>query len=191
MYLYNDFNSVLLVFELSFQSTGKYNKDIAKMDPKMALLWKRSLLTGGLIIGSGVLLFKYTTPTEEQLIARLSPELRADYEKNKELRRQEQKELMEIVKKTSASNDPIWKTGAIQSPWERTDLQKQRLDESNVLFGKGSSGVESPLVKKDRFERDQAESKQHEMLEKMKKELESTEMIEKNSKNSKSWWKLW
>ncbi|OWB75542.1 hypothetical protein B5S31_g5455 [[Candida] boidinii] len=161
------------------------------MDPKMALLWKRSLISCGLIIGSGVLLFKYTTPTEEQLIARLSPELRADYEKNKELRRQEQKELMEIVKKTSASNDPIWKTGSLQSPWERTDLQNQKLDESNVLFGKGSSGIESPLVKKDRFERDQAESKQHEMLEKMKKELESTEMIEKNSKNSKSWWKLW
>ena len=63
--------------------------------------------------GTGVLFWYTIRPTDEQLIARFSPEVKADYERNKELRQQEQKRLIEIVKETSSSSDPIWKAGPI------------------------------------------------------------------------------
>lgn len=85
--------------------------------------WARVYFTGFAITGFGVLLYKYTTPSDEQLISRMSPEVRAQYEREKSLRRKEQEELMRIVKKTSASNDPIWMTGPIQSPLEHRAFQ--------------------------------------------------------------------
>ncbi|KAH3661679.1 hypothetical protein OGAPHI_006529 [Ogataea philodendri] len=136
------------------------------------LLWKRSLLTGGGIIGTGVLLYIFTTPTEEQLVAKLSPELRADYERNKELRQREQQMLMEIVKQTAASNEPIWKTGSLVSPWDKE-------------FQPSS---ESFLVKRERFEREQAEARQRQELERLKQEAKLTETVVA-PKSSK--WKFW
>ncbi|KAG7827966.1 hypothetical protein KL920_004216 [Ogataea angusta] len=135
------------------------------------LLWKRSLITGGGIIGSGVLLYIFTTPTEEQLVAKLSPELRADYERNKELRRKEQEMLMEIVKQTAASNDPVWKTGPIVSPWDR-DFTPSR---------------ESLLVKRERFEKEQAEKKQREELERLKADAKLVQADENKGRG----WKFW
>lgn len=82
-------------------------------------LWARVYAVGGLIVGLGVLLYKYATPTDEQLIAKFSPEVRRHYEEGKARREQEQQELMAIVKKTSSLNDPVWMAGPIASPFER------------------------------------------------------------------------
>lgn len=81
---------------------------------------KHTLVWGGGIIGLGVVLFKYTVPTDEELFARMSPEIRAQVEAQRALRQREQQELMELVKRTSASNEPVWKTGGLYSPWEGT-----------------------------------------------------------------------
>lgn len=81
--------------------------------------WTRVGVVGFSIIATGSLLFKYTVPTDEQLIAKFSPEIRAEYERNREVRQKEQQELMKIAKETAASNDPIWKTGKIKSPFEK------------------------------------------------------------------------
>lgn len=81
--------------------------------------WAKMFAAGGSIVGTGVLLFKYTVPTDEELIARFSPEIRAEYERGKALRQKEQEELMKIARETSKSNDPIWKTGKIASPFEK------------------------------------------------------------------------
>lgn len=89
--------------------------------------WARVYFAGGCIIGTGALLYRYTTPTDDQLISAFSPEVRAEYEAARELRRLEQAEVMRIAKQTSSSNDPIWKTGAIGSPFdllERNPNQK-------------------------------------------------------------------
>ncbi|GEQ69332.1 hypothetical protein JCM33374_g3003 [Metschnikowia sp. JCM 33374] len=82
--------------------------------------WVRMLTAGGSIVGTGVLLFKYTVPTDEELIARFSPEIRAEYERSKALRQKEQQELMKIAQETAKSNDPIWKTGKIGSLLRKT-----------------------------------------------------------------------
>lgn len=84
---------------------------------------KPTLIYGGGIIGTGYLLFKYTVPTPEELLARMSPELRSKVEAERGLRELEQQKLMEIVKQTSASNEPIWKTGDLYNPWEKTGKQ--------------------------------------------------------------------
>lgn len=138
------------------------------MDPLVARAYLRGLLYGSGIIATGVILFKYTTPTDEELIARFSPEIRADYEKNKALRQQEQKELMELVKKTTASNDPIWKTGKIGSPFERD-----------------TRGMDPKLVNLQEFEKEKGLKYQQEQIEKSEKELqEAKELLKKKS----SWW---
>ncbi|KAK8440931.1 assembly factor cbp4 [Candidozyma auris] len=134
--------------------------------------WARVYVTGACIIGTGVLLFKYTVPTDEELISRFSPEIRADYERNKKLRQQEQQELMKIVKETYKSNDPIWKAGPIKSPFE-----------------KDGRGVDPHLVDKTSFFKNEEDNKRKAEIEKANAELEETETLLKSSK--KSWWKFW
>lgn len=97
--------------------------------------WARVYATGGAIIGTGVLLYTYTVPTDEQLVAAFSPEIRANYERNRALRQREQEELMKIVQETAQSNEPIWKTGRITSPFEKeTRGQDPRLVDQKVFF---------------------------------------------------------
>ncbi len=112
--------------------------------------WSRVWGVGIAIIGSGVLLFKYTTPTKEQMIAKLSPELREQYYREREMRIAEHWELMEKVKKTAASNDPAWMTADIKAPWE------QRND-TNI---------------KEAYLKAEAERKSKERVEKMKQDLD-------------------
>ncbi|CDR40463.1 CYFA0S05e00826g1_1 [Cyberlindnera fabianii] len=124
------------------------------MEKPLWYRWARVYATGGVIILTGVLLFKYTTPTEEQLIASLSPELRSQYEKEKGLRRREQEELIKIVKQTAASNDPIWMTGPIKSPWDK-DNKLENL--------------------KEKYEKELAEKKQLAELDRVRAELEEAQ----------------
>lgn len=121
------------------------------MDKPLWYRWARVYAAGFGIVMTGVLLFKYTTPTEEELINSLSPELRAQYEREKGLRRREQEELIKIVKQTSASNDPIWMTGPIKSPW----------DKDNKMVNL-----------KEKYEKELAEKNQSDELERVQRELE-------------------
>ncbi|CDK24954.1 unnamed protein product [Kuraishia capsulata CBS 1993] len=139
------------------------------------IMWKKFILYGGGIVGSGVLLYKFTTPTEEQLIARLSPELRAEYENNRQFRQQEQQELMKIVQETAASSEPIWKTGSIVSPWDR-DPATQGLPKGTEL-----------LVKKQTFEKGIATARQLSEIEALKQEEER--MAQASQEKSK--WAFW
>lgn len=134
--------------------------------------WARVYAYGFGIIGFGVLLYKYLTPTEEQLIERFSPEVRAHYEHNKALRQQEQRELIEIVKRTSESNDPIWKTDKIKSPFERD-----------------GRGVDPKLVDRTQFFKDKEDAKRKQEVERANADLADVEQLV--SKSKKSWWKFW
>ena len=120
--------------------------------PTMMMI-KHSVIWGGGIIGLGVLLFKFTVPTDEELLSRMSPEIRAQVEKNRELRQREQELLMEIVKKSSKSNEPIWKTGDLYNPWE------------------GTGG--KIIIDKVALEREQADNKQMKELDKLKEQAEA------------------
>ncbi|AET40425.1 Cbp4p Ecym_6017 [Eremothecium cymbalariae DBVPG len=144
------------------------------MGAPLWLRWLKVYAYGGCIIGTGVLLFNYTTPTDEDIINALSPELRLQYERERGLRRAEQQNLMQIAKETSASSNPIWQTGAIQSPWE-----------------KNPSAVKSS----DHFEKLKADQVQKEELDRIRKQLaeirEKSEQKTKQFVNDRSWWKLW
>lgn len=148
------------------------------MERPLWVRWLRVWAVGGVIIGGGALLFKYTTPTDEELINSLSPELRLQYERERSLRQAEQQELMKIVKETSQSDRPVWDTGAIESPWERKT---------------------SPQSKsRAQFEKLKAEQVQKQELEKIREELaeirqqtasETSRIV--GEKNEKSWWRIW
>ncbi|AGO09848.1 AaceriAAL142Cp [[Ashbya] aceris (nom. inval.)] len=141
------------------------------MERPLWFRWLRVYAIGFGIIGAGVLLFKYTTPTDEELIAALSPELRQQYERERNLRQAEQQELMRIVKKTSTSETPVWNTGPIKSPWERKSLSAES---------------------KEQFQQVKAEQVQREELERIRQELENIRQ-QSTSKtqeiaNKKGWW---
>ncbi|ODQ78285.1 hypothetical protein BABINDRAFT_9498 [Babjeviella inositovora NRRL Y-12698] len=129
--------------------------------------WVRVYAVGGAIVGTGLLLYKYATPTDEELIARFSPEVRRKYEENRALRQKEQQELMEIVKKTAASKDPIWITGSVKSPSEWREEQK---------------------ANRERKERSAAELVQRAEIEKAKLELQQTEALAQTAEK-KGWFK--
>lgn len=135
--------------------------------------WARVWFVGISIVSSGVLLYKYATPTDEQLIAQFSPEVRQQYERNKELRRQEQLEVMRNAQLTSASTDPIWKTGNIKSPW-----------------GKENKGANPNLIDPVKFHQQKAEEFKREQVQKAEHDLNETERLVQASKDKK-WYKFW
>lgn len=124
---------------------------------------------GGGIIGTGVLLFKYTVPTDEQLIAAFSPEVRANYEKNRAFRQKEQEELMKIARETASSNDPIWKTGKLASPFE-----------------KDTRGAAPKLVDAAKFFQEKEDEKNKVETQQAQADLLETQRLIALSK--KSWW---
>ncbi|CAI5757400.1 unnamed protein product [Candida verbasci] len=133
--------------------------------------WARVYFAGGCLVGLGVVLYKTIRPTDEEMIASFSPEVRANYENNRELRRLEQQRLMEIAKQTSSSDDPIWKTGPIGSP-----LEKQQRN------------LSMQLIDKELFNRTKQEELQKSEIEHVNKEAKEAEELMK--KNKKSWWKV-
>ena len=145
------------------------------MESPVWVRWLKVYAMGGLIIGTGAVLFKYTTPTDEQLIAALSPELRLQYEKERKLRQAEQQELMKIVQETANSSNPIWKTGPIKSPWEKMD--------------------EMTAEQREVFQKSKAEEIQKQELAKIRNELsqirQQSESKTQNIVGKKSWWDFW
>ena len=99
------------------------------------------------------------------------------YEREKSLRQAEQQELMKIVKRTAESDDPIWKTGSIQSPFENSN---------------------APQIKnRQQFEKLKADQVQREELKRINEELAkirqetSTGTKQIVDERSKGWWKFW
>lgn len=142
------------------------------MEKPLWYRWARVYVTGFSIVATGVLLFKYTVPTDEELIARFSPDIRADYERNKALRQKEQQELMSVVQETMRSNDPIWKAGKIKSPFERD-----------------TRGVDPRLVDTRKFFLEQDEERRRQEVAAASAELAETEQLVAQSKKRR-WW-LW
>ena len=165
--------------------------------PGLWMKWAKVWAAGGAIVGAGVLLFEYTVPTKEQLIEQLSPELREQYERERELRQAEQRELMKIVQQTMKSNDPIWKTGSIRSPWERDAFVEDKGDSNN------DQPQQQQLVQQqdhfNEFHKIRSDQKQKDNLEKISQELEqirikseerTREILEERRKNA-PWYKFW
>ncbi|CAN6622210.1 assembly factor Cbp4p [Trichomonascus vanleenenianus] len=86
----------------------------------------KALLGGGSVVGFGYLLMKYTTPTDEELINALSPELRKKYEEEKEIRREQNRLLRERIEQQAKSSDPLWKI-------ERKDHMKDEMERERMI----------------------------------------------------------
>ncbi|KAJ1667588.1 assembly factor cbp4 [Coemansia sp. RSA 1646] len=64
------------------------------------------------IMGVAVLLRYTIVPDEEKLLRELSPELRAELERNKEKRRETHDAIMKQMIENSKSDKPIWDVAA-------------------------------------------------------------------------------
>lgn len=124
--------------------------------------WMRAFGWGAGIIATGVLLFNYTVPTEEQLVAQFSPEIRAEYERNRHLRQREQMEVMQIARQTAASDQPIWKTGKIRSPLEK---EGRGVNQKLVSLPQETPQLRGQQHQKEQVERARNEAKEREELE--------------------------
>ncbi|WPK27071.1 hypothetical protein PUMCH_004443 [Australozyma saopauloensis] len=142
------------------------------MEKPLWYRWAKVPFVGTLIIGTGVVLYNTIIPTDEDLIKLFSPEIRANYERNKALRQKEQEELMRIVQETAKSNDPIWKTGPIVSPWD-----------------KETKGKVTQLVNTKTFYQEIEDEKRKKEIDQAKEQFLETEQLVAQSK--KSWWKFW
>ncbi|KAJ2518824.1 assembly factor cbp4 [Coemansia sp. RSA 2049] len=75
-------------------------------------VWFRALLTVGGIMGAALVMRYTIVPSEEQMLSRISPELRAEYERNKGKRRDAHEEIMKRIMEDSKSDKPIWLAAA-------------------------------------------------------------------------------
>lgn len=131
--------------------------------------WLRVYIAGGCIIGTGALLFKYTTPSDEELYQRFSPEIKAESDAKRDFRQRELKELMRIALKTAALDDPIWKTGPIGLPFEVAQRN-----------------MSQQLVNYREFQQEAATKFKQDQLNDAMQNLEEIEQLSK-----KKWYRLW
>lgn len=88
----------------------------------------------------------------------------------------EQRELIKIVKKTMKSDDPIWKTGPIKSPWERDSLivDKAQEKQMDVFREQRDQSLELKELHRIREElnkiREESANKTNEVVEEKKKQ---------------------
>ncbi|KAJ2116691.1 assembly factor cbp4 [Coemansia sp. RSA 922] len=67
------------------------------------------------IMGVAVLLRYTIVPDEDKMIRSLSPELRAEYERNKDKRREQHDAIMAQIIENSKSDKPIWDVSSPQT----------------------------------------------------------------------------
>ncbi|KAJ2470394.1 hypothetical protein GGI02_002954 [Coemansia sp. RSA 2322] len=68
-------------------------------------------------IMSVAVLLRYTiVPDEDKMLRSLSPELRAEYERNKEKRREQHDAIMSQIVENSKSDKPIWDVSPSKRP---------------------------------------------------------------------------
>ncbi|KAJ1734577.1 assembly factor cbp4 [Coemansia biformis] len=78
--------------------------------------FRRGLLSFAGIVGVGVVLRYTIVPDEEQLLARLSPELRAEHERHKAQRRANHDAVMAQMLESARSDRPIWDVARRSAP---------------------------------------------------------------------------
>ncbi|KAJ2692467.1 assembly factor cbp4 [Coemansia spiralis] len=72
--------------------------------------FRRGVLAFAGIVGAGVVLRYTIVPDEEQMLARLSPELRAEHERRSAQRRANHDAIMAQMLESAQSDKPIWST---------------------------------------------------------------------------------
>lgn len=72
--------------------------------------WIQFISSAGITVGLGVLFVKYGTPNDDQFLQKLSPELKARYLKEKDIR--ERADLIMQQKIKDSRDKPAWLQGA-------------------------------------------------------------------------------
>ncbi|KAI9019515.1 hypothetical protein CLU79DRAFT_757614 [Phycomyces nitens] len=68
----------------------------------------KCVVYGGGIIATGYALMKFTVPDEEQMRARLRPELQREYDIARAKSKERHLALMEHMREAAETNKPIW-----------------------------------------------------------------------------------
>ncbi|KAJ2470084.1 hypothetical protein EV174_006162, partial [Coemansia sp. RSA 2320] len=94
-------------------------------------------------IMSVAVLLRYTiVPDEDKMLRSLSPELRAEYERNKEKRREQHDAIMSQIVENSKSDKPIWDVSPSKRPDSGGAKGSSNKKQKKVLLGmSGNKGV--------------------------------------------------
>ncbi|PRT54325.1 Assembly factor CBP4 [Wickerhamiella sorbophila] len=86
--------------------------------------WAKFFLYSGLCIGSGIIFVNYFVPSDEKFLSELSPELKAKYHAEKEIRARANQLMQQKMKDTQ--DKPAWLQGLKSSQ----KLERQILEEA-------------------------------------------------------------
>ncbi|ODV88777.1 hypothetical protein CANCADRAFT_13707, partial [Tortispora caseinolytica NRRL Y-17796] len=75
--------------------------------------WVKMFFVSGGLLGTGVVLLKYTTPNEEQMLAKMSPAMREEYLNTKDARLAANQELLRQIEVSAKSARPAWQMAEI------------------------------------------------------------------------------
>lgn len=95
--------------------------------------WIKGGIAGSSVVGLGVVCFIFTTPTDDELIKKFSPELRQKYHDERERREFVGQWAYKEAVKTSKTDDPVWMTGEIPNGMSRGEDGHGRRYDSNTL----------------------------------------------------------
>ncbi|KAK9388679.1 hypothetical protein V1515DRAFT_597671 [Lipomyces mesembrius] len=111
------------------------------------LLYLKMLFAGTGIVGLGVVLYKNTVPTEEEVVAKFSPEVRQKYYQEKAFRdaSEHDNKLYELIQSNAQSSRPAWMLSDTVDPacvirerdrasWSATALNKAQMAAQNKMI---------------------------------------------------------
>ncbi|KAJ1952524.1 assembly factor cbp4 [Dispira parvispora] len=82
--------------------------------------WTKAFVYSVGLVGSGYLIMRTTTPTEEQIYQRLSPELKKRADEFRKEQPVKQHQLVELLKQNMESDKPVWEAQPL-----KTDQQER------------------------------------------------------------------
>ncbi|GBC10640.1 hypothetical protein RclHR1_00980017 [Rhizophagus clarus] len=88
------------------------------------VVYTKSLLVGGFIIGLGYGLMKITTPNTEDWYAKLSPDLKEQI--NSPETRKKNELIMEVLRRTAKSDKPVYDPRQIMEEIKKEEEMKKR-----------------------------------------------------------------
>ncbi|ODQ65430.1 hypothetical protein NADFUDRAFT_83405 [Nadsonia fulvescens var. elongata DSM 6958] len=142
------------------------------------------------IVGLGVLLLKYTTPTDEELISRLSPDLKAKYYASLQDRKGSSQAILNQVEVNARSTDPAWIVRSGKKVQEQANIEHGRHNSQTNIDRTNQTQVQAMHQEIENMKRLEAEAKiREELKSKIAEEQNVNQAAAQQSKGWFSWGK--
>ncbi|KAK9376656.1 uncharacterized protein V1513DRAFT_439313 [Lipomyces chichibuensis] len=128
------------------------------------LLYLKMLFVGTGVVGLGVVLYSKTVPTEEEVVAKFSPEVRQKYYQEKAFREASEPDnkLYELVRSNAQSSRPVWMLSDTIEP-ACVIRERERASWSTAALNKAQMAAQKKMIEERerlrKMEKDEEKSK--------------------------------